>query len=138
MTKAGETMRKTTIVLAVAIFAAVGGYASEPQKKQPTTASAGPTERQSVSKERYTPPTAEELAPMRPEYSAELAKIDEPPEMANKPMQARQPASSAMVEAMNVMSALGSPEKATHNQRTAAINDMLELTKNKELDDSVG
>lgn len=86
--------------------------------------------------DRYTPPTAEELAPMRPEYSAELAKIDEPPEMANKPMQARKLVSSAMIKAMNVMSALGSPEKATHNQRAAAINDMLELAKNKELDDT--
>ena len=124
-------MRKTTIVLAVAVFTVVGGYASEPQKKQPTTASPGPTEKQSVSKDRYTPPTAEELAPMRPEYSAEFAKIDEPPEMAKKPMQARKPASSAMIKSMNVMSALGSPEKATHNQRATAINDMLELTKNK-------
>jgi tetratricopeptide (TPR) repeat protein len=86
--------------------------------------------------ERYTPPTAEELAPMRAEYSAELAKIDEPPEMAKKPMQVRKPASSAMMSALNVLSALGSPEKAPHGQRAATINDLLELTKNKELDDS--
>jgi tetratricopeptide (TPR) repeat protein len=88
--------------------------------------------------DRYTPPTADELAPMRPEYSAELAKINEPPEMAKKPMQARKPAPSAMIKAMNVMTALGSPDKATHNQRAAAINDMLELTKDKELDDTLG
>jgi len=75
---------------------------------------------------------------MRPEYSAELAKIAEPPEMAKKPMQVRKPASSAVIEVMNVMSALGSPEKATHSQRAAAINDMLELAKNKELDNSIG
>ena len=88
--------------------------------------------------DRYTPPTAEELAPVRPEYSAELAKIDEPPEMAKKPMQGRKPASSAMLKAMNVLSALGSPEKATHSQRAAAISDILELKKNKEVDDTLG
>ena len=75
---------------------------------------------------------------MRPEYSAELAKIDEPPEMARQPMQARKPAPSAMIKAMNVMTALGSPEKATHDQRAAAINDMLELAKGKELTDTFG
>jgi len=37
----------------------------------------------------YTPPTAEEMAPMRPEYLAELAKIHEPPEMSGKPMEVR-------------------------------------------------
>jgi tetratricopeptide (TPR) repeat protein len=133
------------LALAVAVSTIVGGCSkrdvattSEAQKKQPTTASAAPTEKQSDSKDHYTPPTAEELAPMRPEYSAELAKIDEPPEMAKKPMQVRKPASSAAIKAMNVMSALGSPEKATHSQRAAAINDMLELAKNKELDDSIG
>ena len=73
---------------------------------------------------------------MRPEYSAELAKIDEPPEMARKPMQARKPAPS--IKAMNVMTALRSLDKATHNQRAAAINDMLELAKDKELDDTLG
>src|ERR1700730_16351587 len=90
------------------------------------------------SKDRYTPPSAEELAPMRPEYSAALAKIDEPPEMARKPMQVRKTAPSPVIEVMNVVSALGSPEKATHNQRAAAINSMLELAKNKQLDDSIG
>lgn len=131
-------MRKTTIVLAVAVFTVVGSYASKPQKEHPTTASLGPTEKQSVSKDHYIPPIAEEMAPMRPEYSAELAKINEPPEMAKKPMQARRPSSSAMIKAMNVMNALGSPEKVTHSQRAIAINDMLELTKNKELDDNFG
>ena len=88
--------------------------------------------------DRYSPPTADELAPMRPEYSAELAKINEPPEMAKKPMQARKPASSAMIRAMDVITALGPPDKATHNQRAAAINDMLELIKDKDLDDALG
>ena len=90
------------------------------------------------SKDRYTPPSAEELAPMRSEYSAELSKIHEPPEMAKKPMQGRQPASSALIKVMDVVSALGSPEKATHSQRTAAIKEMVELAKNKELDNNIG
>jgi tetratricopeptide (TPR) repeat protein len=135
-------MRKMTSVLAVAVSAIVGGCsqrdANDTQKKQPTTPSAGLTVKQPDSKDRYTPPTAEELAPMRPEYSAELAKIGEPPEMAKKPMQVRKPASSAVIKTMDVMSALGSPEKATHSQRAAAINDMLELAKNKELDNGIG
>jgi hypothetical protein len=131
-------MRKKTFILAVTVFTVVSSYASEPQKKMPTTTSPWLTEKQSVYKDSYTPPIAEELAPMRPEYLAELAKIDEPPEMAKKPMQTRKPASFATIKAMNVMSALGSPEKATHNQRVAAINDMLSLNKNKELYDSLG
>jgi tetratricopeptide (TPR) repeat protein len=126
-------MRKPTAAVLLVLLSAVWGLSSSAQ-----TTSAGPTVKQSDSKDRYTPPTAEELAPMRPEYAAELAKIDEPPEMGKKPMQVRKPASAAAIKAMNVMSALGSPEKATHSQRAAAINDMLELAKNKELDDSIG
>ena len=90
------------------------------------------------TKDSYNPPTAEELAPMRPEYLAELAKIDEPPEIAEKPMRARKATSSAGMKVMDVMSALGSPEKATHRQRAAAINDMLELANSKDLDDRIG
>lgn len=107
---------------------------TEPQ--QPTAPGLQPSEKQSSSNDGYSPPTAEELAPMRPEYLAELAKIDEPPEMAKKPMQVRKLASPAALNAATVIGALGSPEKTTHDQRAAAINDMLELTKNKELDDS--
>lgn len=127
-----ETTRRTTIVLTVVAFTVVkacsprnGTAANEPNSRPQT-------------KDSYIPPTAEELAPMRPEYSAELAKIDEPPEMAKKPMQARKPAPSAVIRVMNAMTALGSPEKATHSQRAAAINEMLELAKNKELDDGIG
>jgi len=154
-------MKKTAIVLAVVVFTLVGGCSKQSgtaptvpigkpqtavassaattgkvQKRQPTAAGPELTEKRSDSKDGYTPPTAEELAPMRSEYSVELAKIDEPPEMAKKPMQVRKLASYEVIKLMNVLSALGSPEKATHSQRTAAINDMLVLTKNKELDDS--
>lgn len=156
-------MRKSTIMLAVAVTAVVVGCSqpdstavnepnarpqpevassvatiNEVQKNQPTVASPESSEKQSGSKDSYIPPTAEELAPIRPEYAAELAKIDEPPEMTKKPMQARRPASSAAVKAANIMSVLGSPEKALHSQRSVAINDMLELTKNQELGDSSG
>lgn len=127
-----ETTRRTTIVLTVVVFTVVGAC-SPRNGTTPNEPNGRPQ-----TKDSYIPPTAEELAPMRPEYSAELAKIDEPPEMAKKPMQARKPAPSAVIRVMNVMSALGSPEKATHSQRAAAINDMLELAKNKELDDSIG
>jgi hypothetical protein len=45
---------------------------------------------------------------MRPEYTAELAKIHEPPEMSGKPMQVRKAASSSMVKLGDVMNAVRS------------------------------
>src|SRR4051794_24663325 len=126
-------MRKSTAAVLLVLLSAVWSFSSSAQ-----TAGAGPTVEQSDSKDRYTPPTAEELGPMRSEYSAELSKIHEPPEMAKKPMQVRKPAPSAVIKVMNVMSALGSPEKASHSQRADAINKMLELAKHRELDDSIG
>ncbi len=125
-------MRRTTIVLVVAVFTVVGACS-----KRYSTAANEPNRKPQAS-DQYHPSTAEELAPMRPEYSAELAKLNEPPEMANKPMQARKPASSAVMRVMSVIGSLGSPEKATHSQRAAAINGMLELAKSKELDDNIG
>ncbi|WP_300757755.1 hypothetical protein [Janthinobacterium sp.] len=141
-------MRKTAIVLALAIFAIAGSYylyggltanrgSVLPQAEAtPAVKNLAATEKQSDSADSYSPPTEEELAPMRPEYLAELAKIVEPPEMANKPMQVRKSPSSSAVKAMHIMSALGSPEKASHSQRTAAINGMLELVKNTEMDEN--
>jgi tetratricopeptide (TPR) repeat protein len=85
----------------------------------------------------YTPPTAEEMAPMRPEYMAELAKIHEPPEMVGKPMRVRKAVSPNMVKLGNVMNAVGSPEKATHQQRAAAIRELLEIATSTEHDDGV-
>ena len=86
----------------------------------------------------YAPPTAEEMAPMRPEYLAELAKIHEPPEMTGKPMQARKAASPGVLKMGRVMDAIGAPEKATHEQRATAIREILEIADSKELDDGVG
>lgn len=85
----------------------------------------------------YTPPTAEEMAPMRPEYLAELAKIHEPPEMSDKPMQMRKAVSPSVVKIGNVITALGSPEKATHQQRATAIRDLLEIARRTNQDDGV-
>jgi tetratricopeptide (TPR) repeat protein len=85
----------------------------------------------------YTPPTADEMAPMRPEYMAELAKVHEPPEMASKPMQVRKAVSASVVKLGNVMNAVGSPEKATHQQRATAIRVLLEIANNTEQDAGV-
>ena len=85
----------------------------------------------------YTPPTAEEMAPLRPEYLAELAKIHEPPEMAGKPMQIRKPAPPSAMRAMKAMSAVGAPEKATHEQRVTAIRELLEIANDKEQDSGI-
>lgn len=75
----------------------------------------------------YEPPTAEEMAPMRREYLTELAKISEPPEMTGKPMQVRKAAPPNALKMLNVMSAVGAPEKATHQQRETTINELLQI-----------
>jgi tetratricopeptide (TPR) repeat protein len=85
----------------------------------------------------YAPPTAEEMAQLRPEYLAELAKIHEPPEMAGKPMQVRTAVSPSVLKIAKVISAVGAPEKATHEQRVTAIRDLLEIADDKERDDGV-
>lgn len=74
------------------------------------------------------------MDPMRPEYLAELAKIHEPPEMADKPMQVRRAASPNAVKLQSVVSALGSPDKATHDQRATAIHELLDLATSNEHD----
>ena len=85
----------------------------------------------------YTPPTKEEMAPMRPEYLAALAKVHEPPEMAGKPMQVRKVLSPNAMKLGDEMSALGSPEKATHEQRAAAIKELLAIADSKDRDEEV-
>jgi hypothetical protein len=67
------------------------------------------------------------MAPMRPEYMAELAKIHEPPEMANKPMQVRKAVSPSVVKIGNVIAAVGAPEKANLAQRATAVRKLLEI-----------
>jgi tetratricopeptide (TPR) repeat protein len=104
----------------------------------PAADASAPTDSQSKSKDKgYAPPTAEEMAPMRPEYMAELAKIPEPPEMASKPMQVRKAVSPNMLKLGNVMNAVGSPDKATHQQRATAIRELLEIANSTEQDDGV-
>ena len=108
----------------------------KPQTKAQEKEAPGPTaEEQFDSKGfSYTPPTAEEMAPMRPEYLVELAKIHEPPEMAGKPMQVRKAVSPSWLKLENLMSAAGA-EKATHEQRSAAIRELVEIANSKALDD---
>lgn len=85
----------------------------------------------------YTPPTAQEMSPMRSGYLAELAKIHEPPEMASKSMQVRKPVSSSVLKLRRIFSAIPDTEKATHEQRLLAIRDLLEIVNTKELGDGV-
>lgn len=115
---------------------------SSPMPKAQTDLSAtvalAPAISQSVSKGNgYVPPTAEEMAPMRPEYLAELSKIREPLEMARRPMQARKAVSLSMVKLGNAMNAVGSPEKATHQQRQTAIRGFLEIANSAQQDDGI-
>jgi len=88
---------------------------------------------------KYISPTEEEMAPMRPEYLATLAKVHEPPEMADKPMQVRRDLSPGMVKNMeklgNAINSVSSPEKATHKQRAAAVKELLAITTSKDLDE---
>lgn len=115
-----------------------GSQARKAQANAPAADASVPADSQPDSiGNRYMPPTAEEMAPMRPEYMAELAKIHEPPEMASKPMQGRKAASHSMVKIEDVMNAVGSPEKATHQQRATAIRELLEIANSTEKDDGV-
>lgn len=75
---------------------------------------------------------------MDPTYSAELAKIAEPPEMADKPIQTRKPAASSIANLGHIMIALGSPEKATHAQLQSAISAMLKIAKVETVGDNDG
>jgi tetratricopeptide (TPR) repeat protein len=105
-----------------------GQPAASPAASKPAAAESArsePTNEPSGAKDsKYTPPTPEEMAPLRPEYLAELAKIHEPPEMAGKPMQVRKPVPTAVLRLQQVMGTLGSPEKATHAQRVTAIHEL--------------
>ncbi len=58
-------------------------------------------------------------------------------EMAGKPMQVRKAVSPNTVKLGNVMNAVGSPEKATHQQRAAAIRELLKIANSAEHDNGV-
>jgi tetratricopeptide (TPR) repeat protein len=104
---------------------------SSPARNSSTSAAQPPNSKSKA----YYPPSAEEMAPMRSEYLAELSKILEPPEMAGRPMQARKAASPRMIKLGNVMGAVGSPEKATHEQRAEAVRALLEIANGQQEDD---
>jgi tetratricopeptide (TPR) repeat protein len=138
-------VRRLILVLLAVVPIAVAGCGQRDQTpkqsapiqtaltKAPATNAAAPTDSKPDARGNgYTPPTAEEMAPMRPEYTAELAKIHEPPEMSGKPMQVRKAASSSMVKLGDVMNAVRSPEKATHQQRATAIRELLEIANSTE------
>jgi hypothetical protein len=141
--------RPILVFLAIVAIVIVGCSQSDPTPKPsaqirkaetntPAADAFAPTDSQANSKDKgYAPPTAEEMAPMRPEYMAELAKIHEPPEMASKPMQVRKAVSPNMVNLGKIMNAVGSPEKATHQQRATAIRELLEIANGTERDDGV-
>lgn len=74
---------------------------------------------------------------MRAEYFAELKKLHEPPEMADKPMEVRRAAPSGAVKMLHLMSTLGSPEKATHEQRTTAIGELIEVANSSAQDNRI-
>lgn len=90
-----------------------------------------------AASDNYTTPTAEEMTPMRSEYLAVLAKVHEPPEMNGKPMQVRKVVSPNVVMLGKVLSTVGSPEKATHEQRAASIKELLTFTTSKDRDDEI-
>jgi len=144
-------VKTPVLALLVAIpFIFVAGCARGDSNSQPPaeTAKAGtsaPQKPVAVAKDNdakskegnYVPPTPEEMAPMRAEYLAELAKIHEPPEMADKPMEVRRPAPSGALKMSHLMSTLGSPEKATHEQRATAIRELIEVANSSGQDDRI-
>jgi hypothetical protein len=134
---------------AMSILAAGCGRTDSSASSAPNTRKAQTSEQSKVASDRkeqrpaataehYSPPTAEEMAPMAPVYAEELAKIHEPPEMLEQPMQVRKPASRGAVEVEKVMSVLGSPDKATHEQRAAADRQLLEIVTHEQDIDGVG
>ncbi len=143
-------MRRPTLVCLALFLVVVAGCsqsdspskASAPPRNVPTSAPARetsvPNDNQPASRSNgYTPPNAEEMSPMPPEYMAQLAKIHEPPEMANKPMHVRKAVSPSVMKLGNAVNAVGSPEKATHQQRATAIRVLLEIANSTERDDGV-
>lgn len=111
---------------------------------QRSTANSGANDQQSRNANQtrseaspYTPPSDEESAPMRPGYAAELAKIHEPPEMARKPMQVRKAIAPNAIALSKALSAMGVPEKATHQQRETAIREMLKIVESAKDGDGV-
>ncbi|MGH9642926.1 MAG: tetratricopeptide repeat protein, partial [Terriglobales bacterium] len=74
------------------------------------------------------------MAPLRPEYAVELAKIHEPPEMAGKPMHVRKAVSPDVLKLGTVLTGLGSPDKASHPQRVRAIRQLQEIADSNEGD----
>jgi tetratricopeptide (TPR) repeat protein len=143
-------VRRPILVLLAIVSIAVAGCGQRDQTSKPsapiqaaqtkapeTNASVPPDTKPDSKGTGYTPPTAEEMAPMRPEYAAELAKIHEPPEMTGKPTQVRKAVSRSVVKLGNVMQAVGSPEKATRQQRATAIRELLEIANSTEQDNGI-
>jgi tetratricopeptide (TPR) repeat protein len=142
-------MRKWICLLlaAVSILAAGCGHtessaAPDARKAQTSEQAKATSESRAPSTaataEHYSPPTAEEMAPLPPAYREELTKIHEPPEMLGQPMQVRKPASRGAVEVEKAMNALGSPDKATHEQRATANRQLLAIVNNERDIDGVG
>src|SRR5437763_65757 len=105
-------------IFGIVLFASLHTFGQDPAPSSEATAK---TVRNS-----YSPPTAEELAPLRSEYLAELAKIHEPPEFALKPMSVRKPVSSTIEKLFNAMPS-ASPERASHEQRAKEIQELLKI-----------
>jgi tetratricopeptide (TPR) repeat protein len=122
-------MKPYFLVLVVGIFLTAFSVIVKAESPQPT--------RTVSTNYNYTPPTEEEMTPMRPEYLAVLATVHEPPEMAGKPMQVRKAVSPNVAKLRNVMRAVGAPEKATHKQRSAAIKECLTIVTGKDHDDEI-
>jgi tetratricopeptide (TPR) repeat protein len=141
-------MRAYPVLLVLSVAIGGCGYtesnskSSSPMQRAqagtPALAASAPAGKQPKTKDNsYAPPTAEEIAPLRPEYAAELAKIHEPPEMSGKPMQVRKIASPNVAKLANVMSTIGAPEKASHAQRQAAIKQLLDIAGGSEQGDGL-
>lgn len=79
----------------------------------------------------YAPLTAAEMSPMPSRYLAELATIQEPPEMANRPMQVRRPVPAVYGRVLAAMNEVRSPDKATPAQLETALNKLIALTSDK-------
>ncbi len=82
------------------------------------------------------PPSAEELAPLRPAYLVALKAIHEPPEIASKDMKVRHASDPAATAALKLLSLVPpSPASAPRAQLQESVQKLLALTAGRDSQD---
>jgi tetratricopeptide (TPR) repeat protein len=97
-----------------------------------STASASAASGASPQRDDYVPPSAEELAPLRPAYLLALKAIHEPPEIASKEMKPRHALDPTETAALKVLSMVPpSPASAPRAQSEESVQKLLALARDR-------